>query len=220
MTLEKKSILFIAAHPDDLEIGCGGSICYYIEKKFDIFCYHLTNGVYTDINGNLVRDVEEILDTSKKSLGILGVKEENILFTDIPATELKLNKEIISELQRFILEKNINIMFTHSKPDTYHQDHTAAHDIAMASARRYVNNIFLHENVFSFASGLMIPNYYIDISKYIDKKNKALRLHKTEYDKFGGEKLIDSIISQAKYRGIQVNVEYAEAFYLMKYLLK
>lgn len=214
------SILFIGAHPDDLELGCGGAICYFIEKEYETYCYHLTNGTYTDIEGNLIRDFEEILNTTKKSMDILGVKEENIFFTDIPATELKLNKERISELQKFILEKNINMIFTHSKPDTYHQDHTTVHDITMASARRYVNNIFLYEIIFSFASGLMIPNYYIDISKYIHKKNESLRLHEAEYDKFGGEKWIDSVTSLAKYRGIQVNIDYAEAFYVMRYLLK
>ena len=63
----------------------------------------------------------------------------------------------------------------------------------MASARRYVNNIFLFEIIFNFASGLMLPNYYIDISKYVERKTKALRFHKTEYDKYGEEKWINSI---------------------------
>jgi len=214
------SVLFIGAHPDDIELSCGGTICYYIEKDYDVFCYHLTNGVYSDLDGKNVRNFEEILETSKKSLGILGVKEENIIFTDIPATNLVVNKEVISELQKFIIKHNINIIFTHSNPDTYHQDHRAAHNISMASARRYVNNIFLFEIIFNFAAGLMIPNYYVDISKYINKKSEALRLHETEYKKYDKEKWIDSIISLAKYRGIQVETDYAEAFHVMKYFLK
>ena len=213
------SILFIGAHPDDIELGCGGAICYYVEKKYEVYCFHLTSGVYSNIYGEVIRDFEEILKTTKKSLGVLGVKEENIYFTDVPATQLVVNKERISELQKFIIEKKVDILFTHPNPDTYHQDHRAAHNISMASARRYVNNIFLFEIIFNFASGLMIPNYYIDISKHIDKKKEALRLHKAEYNKFGGEKWIDSIISLAKYRGIQVEKDYAEAFYVMKYLL-
>jgi LmbE family N-acetylglucosaminyl deacetylase len=213
------SILFIGAHPDDIELGCGGAICYYLEKKYEVYCFHLTNGVYSDIHGNLIRDFNEILETTRKSLGVLGVKEENIFFTDIPATQLEVNKERISELQKFIIEKKVNILFTHPNPDTYHQDHRAAHNISMASARRYVNNIFLFEIIFNFASGLMVPNYYINISKHVDKKTEALRLHKAEYEKFGGEKWIDSIISLAKYRGIQVERDYAEAFYVMKFLM-
>ncbi|MHA1696607.1 MAG: PIG-L deacetylase family protein [Candidatus Helarchaeota archaeon] len=214
------SILFIGAHPDDIELGCGGAICYFTERNYSVYCYHLTNGVYSDIYGNIVREFDEILETTTKSLGILGVKKENIFFTDIPATELKINKERISELQKLIIEKEITTIFTHPNPDTYHQDHRAAHNITMAGARRYVNNIFLFEIIFNYASGLMIPNYYIDISKYIERKTKALRLHTTEYNKFDGERWIDSIISLAKYRGIQVSTEYAEAFYVMRYLLE
>ena len=213
-------IIFIGAHPDDIELGCSGTICYYIEKQIDIYCYHLTNGVYTDLDGNLVRNKDEIFETSLKSLTTLGVKEENIVYTNVQATQLKVNKERISELQKFILMKKIDTIYTHPDPDTYHQDHRAAHNISMASARRYVNNIFTFELIFNFAAGLMTPNYYIDISKYIDKKRKALECHMTEYEKYGGEKWLDSIISLAQYRGIQVNTRYAEAFYVMKYLLK
>ncbi len=214
------SVLFIGAHPDDIELGCGGSICHFLDKDYEVYCFHLTNGVYTDIKGNQVRKFEEILNTSQKSLGSLGVKEENIYFSETPATELKENKETISVLQKCIIDKNVDMIFTHSHPDTYHQDHRAAHNISMASARRYINNIFLFEIIFNFAGGLMIPNYYIDISKYVEKKSKALRFHKTEYEKYTGEKWIESITSLAKYRGIQVDVDYAEAFHVMKYLRK
>ena len=147
------------------------------------------------------------------------MKSDNIHFTDINATELKVNKKSISDLQRFIINNDIKTIFTHSDPETYHQDHRASHNISMASARRYVNNIFLFESIFNFAAGLMIPNYYIDISDYIEYKIKALRLHYTEYEKYNGEMWLDSIISMAKYRGLQVHIDYAEAFHLMKYLL-
>ena len=90
----------------------------------------------------------------------------------------------------------------------------------MASARRLVKNIFLFEIMFNYASGLMIPNYYIDISKYIEKKKEALRLHKPEYNKYGQEKWIESNVSLAKFRGMQVETEYAEAFYVMRYVLE
>jgi LmbE family N-acetylglucosaminyl deacetylase len=119
-----------------------------------------------------------------------------------------------------MLNHNIKTIFTHPNPDTYHQDHTAAHNISMASARRLVKNIFLFEIMFNFASGLMIPNYYIDISKYIEKKKQSLRMHKSEYNKYGQEKWIESNVSLARFRGMQVETEYAEAFYVMRYLLE
>ena len=214
------SILFLGAHPDDIELGCGGTICYFIEKENEVYCYHLTNGEYSDINGKPIRTFDEIVECTNKSLGLLGVQEENIYYSNTPATELQVNKETISELQKFIINHNIKTIFTHPNPDTYHQDHRAAHNISMASARRFVKNIFLFEIMFNFASGLMIPNYYIDISKYIENKKKALRLHQPEYNKYGKERWIESNVSLAKFRGMQVETEYAEAFYVMRYLLE
>ncbi|MFX1444618.1 MAG: PIG-L deacetylase family protein [Promethearchaeota archaeon] len=214
------SLLFIGAHPDDIELGCAGTICYFTEKNYDVYCYHLTNGEYTDVNGNVVRNFDEICETTRKSFGILGVKEENIYYTNIPATELQVDKKTISDLQKFIINHNIKTIFTHPNPDTYHQDHRAAHNISMASARRFVKNIFLFEIMFNFASGLMIPNYYIDISNFIEKKKEALRIHQPEYEKYGKEKWIESNVSLAKFRGMQVETEYAEAFYVMRYVLE
>lgn len=215
-------ILFIGAHPDDIELGCGGAICYFVEKKpkTEIFCYHTTNGVYSDINNEKVRDFEEIYETTLKSISSLGVKQKNIFFSNIPATQLKIDKEIISELQKLIISNNIKIIFTHSNPDTYHQDHINTHFISLAAARRYVNNIIIYELYSQNAGGMMNPNSYIDISKYIEKKCNAIRYHKTEYDKFGGEKWIEDVKSLARYRGMQVNVDYAEGFQVMKYLLE
>jgi len=216
------SILFIGAHPDDIELGCGGTICYLLEKKpeREIICYHTTNGVYSDINGKSIRDFEEILEATNNSLSSLGIKKKNILFADVPATQLKVNKESISELQKVIIKHNTKYIFTHNNPDTYHQDHRNTHFISMAAVRRYVHNIFLFELYFNYAGGLMIPNAYIDISKYIDKKCEAVRYHKTEYIKFGSEKWIEDIKSLARYRGMQANVNYAESFHVMKYLLQ
>ena len=49
------SILFIGAHPDDVELGCAGAICDYVEKNYEVYCYYMTNGEYTDISGNVVK---------------------------------------------------------------------------------------------------------------------------------------------------------------------
>ena len=210
-------LLIIAAHPDDIELSMGGTICKYTNANVEVICYHTTNGVYTDIYNNPVRNFDEILDTTHRSLGLLGVKNENIFFNeDSNATELHINKKVISQIQKIILERGITEIFTHMEKDTYHQDHMQTHLIAMAASHRYINNIYCFESIFNFADGLMIPNTYIDISDSIDRKCESLRLHKTEYEKFKGEAWIESVRSLANYRGIQIGVKYAESFDVLK----
>ena len=158
--------------------------------------------------------------TTEKSLSILGVKKENILFNEtVNATELHVNADIISELQRIILKNNITDIFTHMEKDTYHQDHIATHFISMAASRRYINNIFCFETIFNFSDGLMVPNIYIDVSDTIEKKFESLRLHKTEYEKFDKEKWIESVKSLAILRGCQISRPYAESFNVKKMII-
>jgi LmbE family N-acetylglucosaminyl deacetylase len=86
----------------------------------------------------------------------------------------------------------------------------------MAAARRYIKNIYCWESVFSYAEGLFIPNLYIDISQTLDTKTDSMAIHQTEYEKFGGFKILDQITTLAKYRGSQCGCDYAEAFLTLK----
>jgi LmbE family N-acetylglucosaminyl deacetylase len=213
------NVLVIAAHPDDIELGMGGTLCKLVKVSDNIICYHTTNGVYTDIDEKPVRTFEEIVETTYKSLSLLKMNSENILFNkSTNATDLHVNKKIISDVQKLILKYHITDVYTHMEKDTYHQDHMATYLIAMAAARRYINNIYCFESIFNYADGLMVPNSYVDISDVINLKCDSLRCHKTEYDKFSGEEWIESVKALAKYRGIQVGVKYAEAFSVKKQL--
>ena len=215
----KRNILAIGAHPDDLELSMGGTIYKLSRASSDIICYHTTNGVYTDIYEEPVREYKEIIDSTTKSLSLLGVKPENIFFNqDTNATELKVNKKIISDIQKIIIDNNITDIYTHMEKDTYHQDHIATHLITMAAARRYINNIYFFECVFNFEE--LVPNSYVDVTDCIDLKCDALRMHKIEYDKFNGEEWIESVKSLANYRGMQIGVKYAESFSVKKQLRK
>jgi len=210
-------VLFVGAHPDDIELGAAGTICNLIEQGKEVHCYHTTSGEYKDLNGNPIRDKESVLKETRKSMDILGV--EHLTFGFAPATELKFNKLEVSVLQRYILEHKIDTIFTHPIPDTYHQDHQNTHNIVVAASRRYVNNIFLWESVHSFGRGQIIPVAYVDISLHLDNKMDSLRCHTTEYVKFRHDKWVSGISSMAKYRGSQIGVHAAEAFDIIKYIL-
>ena len=71
----------------------------------------------------------------------------------------------------------------------------------------------------NYASGLMIHDSNLNKSDYINQKVETLWYHTTEYEKYNGEMWLDSLLSMAKYRGLQLHIKYAEAFHLMKYLL-
>ena len=64
------------------------------------------------------------------------------------------------------------------------------------------------------------PNYYEDISKYMNKKIKALKIYKSEVKKFPFPRSIDAIKALAKVRGSEIGVNFAEAFEVLKIIKK
>lgn len=194
------SYVFIGAHPDDIELGCGGTIETVGGQH--VTCIIMTDGV------NPGRTNEEGVVQALDGLGELGVPEDNIIFYNAPGNKLAVDGDAVGFVMKLLNRKSV--VFVHSEHDTWHQDHNAAFRIAMAACRKDVRNIYTYESIFSFADGEMIPNVYVPIS--IEKKCAALRCYTTEYEKFGKEYFIERVDALAKMRGFKINVPHAEAF--------
>jgi LmbE family N-acetylglucosaminyl deacetylase len=217
-----KNILIVVAHPDDAELGMGASIKKMTESGLNVYYLQMTYGFYYDLDQNPIRSMTEIRETNKLSLEKeLGIKNENIIVEwNNETTNLQFNRDNISAIQRRIQYMKIDTIFTHPPKDTYHQDHIATHNNVMAAARRYVNNIFFFENIFSYADGLIQPTLYIPIQeKHLISKEFSLMHHKSEFEKFGGDKWLKQIRAMSIYRGAQIGTDYAEAFVCQKQIL-
>lgn len=211
-----KNILIVGAHPDDIELGMGGASYQLVQQGHKVFWYHTTNGVYTDLQNQPVRDSKEIFLALNDSAVLL--EAELLWGTDLPeATALTVSKHAISQLQTLLKEHHIDTIFTHPAVDTYHQDHIATHHIVMAAARRYVHNLFFFESIFNYADGLLQPTMYIGFDKKVmGYKLGSLINHTSEYEKFGGQKWLDQIEAMARFRGAQIEMPFAEAFIVQK----
>ena len=70
-------------------------------------------------------------------------------------------------------------------------------------------------------SGLVfVPNYFLNISKFLKKKISLLSLYKSEIEKWPHTRSLKSVEALAKYRGSSVGVEAAEAFCLLREVKK
>lgn len=64
------------------------------------------------------------------------------------------------------------------------------------------------------------PNYYIDITDYMDKKLEAMKIYDTELGEPPFPRSIQNITAQAQLNGIGGGVKYAEVFRLIKCIVK
>ena len=105
-------------------------------------------------------------------------------------------------------------------------DHRITTETAMVALRpKYGNNvkrIYAYETLSETglntptAENAFIPNVYVDISEFLDKKLEAMRFYQSQLHPFPDLRSEESIEALAKFRGATVNVKAAEAFMLVR----
>ncbi len=200
--------LVIGAHPDDIELGCGGTLAKLSKKMWAITALVLTKGEVLSSNGGRDR-VEE----SRKALSLLGVSD--IRFSDFSDTKVYEDlKEVIEIVQTLVTQFSPQRIYVPSRDDN-HQDHWAAYQAAMAAANKSVPQVLGYETPSTAAS--FRPSLFEDIGDTLQTKLKAVEMHKTQsYKEYMSE---DMVIVRARFRGSQAGVPEAEAFEVYKYVL-
>ena len=195
------NILAIGPHPDDIEIGCGGTLIKYSQKGHNVFMLIITRG---ELGGEGEVRFREQLDAAN----VIGARE--VLWGDLRDTEL-LDKgnEIIHLVERHIATINPSFIFVNFFDDT-HQDHRTVNRSAL-SATRYVKNVMFYEVP---TTNNFTPNVFVDIGSTLDMKFDALKAHASQIMKTNIENLsiIDIARSSARFRGVQGRVALAEGF--------
>ena len=202
--MKNNPILIFGGHPDDVEIGAGGTARKLAtEGREVIFC------VATVPNQQTLRKKEAaragaILDAAK------------VLFLSVPFKRFGFNRETIGAIDTLISRIKPSAVFTHSLGDS-HQDHLALTQSILSAARRNDFSVFMYEQI--IPGGItpvpFRPHLFVDISAHIDDKIKAIEAHKSQVKKYD-ENWVESIRGRAVMRGAQIGTKYAEAFEVVK----
>ena len=202
------NILAVGAHPDDIEIGCGGTLIKYAQKGHNIFLLFITKG---EKGG----DIETRFTEQIKAAEIIGAKD--IFWGNYRDTELLgKGREIIETVEDHINIVKPDLIFVNFFDDT-HQDHRRVNQ-SVLSATRYVKNVLFYEVP---TTSNFVPNVFVDISETLEEKIRALTAHQSQVMKTNIEDLsiIEIARSAATFRGIQGRVKYAEAFSALRLFL-
>jgi LmbE family N-acetylglucosaminyl deacetylase len=202
-------VLAVGAHPDDVELGCGGTLALHRAKGDKVYVLILTSG---EASGDPeVREKE-----CKESAEILGVSD--VFFGGLKDTMVQEGRETIDVIENVVRQVNPNIVYAPSSKDT-HQDHRNAGHAAM-SACRNVRIILLYEGASTQRD--FYPQVFVDIEQSLEAKLKATRVFGSQMsNKNGGyRKAVKAIEGLAKYRGYQAGVEVAEAFEVGKFIFE
>ena len=207
-----EKILILAPHTDDGEIGCGATIAKFVKQKKEIF-YVAFSIAEESVPEKFPKNILEA--EVKLATKVLGIKPENLFIKKYKVRHFPhFRQEILEEL--VILDKEItpDLVFMPSSFDI-HQDHKTVYEEGIrAFKKRSILGYEFMWNNYSFGSTL----FSIVNEKDIDLKIAALDEYKSQYKRlYTKEKLI---MGHANFRGLQISEEYAEAFEVIRWIMK
>lgn len=215
-------ILIIAPHMDDEVLGCGGGISKHKDNGDDVSVIFIAHRVYNHCFDEQRNNIEKSHATKAKD--VLGY--DDAIFLDLSDERLDVAvQDIIIPLEKNIDIIKPSIVYIPFRGDN-NQDHRAVFDavrvVLRPSATAYINNIYMYEVPSStdqsppLSENAFLPNFYVDIKDYIDKKIQALRCYESESRQYPHPRSEKGIKVTAQKRGIESGFEYAEAFIMLR----
>lgn len=215
-------VLAVGAHPDDIEILCAGTLAKCKKRGDDIFMVYLCKGD----KGGYDIPAEELAkirkEEAKKSADIIGAEIMGGFFPDL---ELLINENSIRTMVEIIRIAKPDFIITHF-PNDYMVDHVNTSKLTVdasfiATLPNYktehpAHNIIPPIFFMDTAGGVnFVPTEFVDITDFIEIKEKMLLCHQSQYKWLLEHDKIDYVEymkALARLRGVQCNVRYAEGF--------
>lgn len=208
-----KRVVIIAVHPDDETLGCGGTILKHIKSGDEVSCIFITSG-------NTAQS--EIISNVAKMYNF-----RNVICFNLPENQLRdiSISDIISPLSSTFKEIEPQILYIPNRSDI-HTDHRAVFEAVMSCTKSFrypsIEKVLMCEVISEtdFSPSLLecafTPNYYVDISKYYQRKMEILSLFDAELLPYPQTRNLDTMTALNRYRGSQISCEYAESFMVLK----
>ncbi len=224
MKQTKKNVLIVVAHSDDESFGCGGLIKSLSEKKYKLYAISFTNGVGSR-GKRTEKDIEERKKHSIKASRILGFRWlAQYNFPDNQLDKITL-LEIVKIIEKHKKILNPEIVITHNFYDL-NIDHRIIAEATLTAFRPEPKSKCKEIITFEIPSSTdyrmlkrsknFVPNYFVNIQKYLNSKIKAIKSYKNELKKPPHSRSIEGIKNLSKIRGNQSGVKYAEAYEIIR----
>lgn len=203
-----RSILAIGAHPDDIELGCGGTLVKHVMAGDTVTMMVVTKGEVGP-GATPLRVAEQ-----GRAAVVLGVSRF-IWCTGIGDCRVSLKElSLVHQIEAAIRESGATVIYTHAENDS-HQDHRAVALCTLGAARK-VPTVLAYG---APSATRFSPTHYVDISDTLDKKVEALLCHASQVE--ASEMVSASRVrSSAEHYGHACRTAFAEAFDSIRYVVE
>jgi LmbE family N-acetylglucosaminyl deacetylase len=218
------SVLAVVAHPDDEILGCGGALALHVEQGDSVTVLILGEGMRSrdDFSDGSVAELHAAAVTAGAELGIEDVRLERLpdnAFDSVPLLDVV---KLVEAAGRSVKP---TVVYTHH-PGDLNVDHgittravlTAFRPLPGALSRTLLAFETLSSSEWNYAPGAprFRPQWYVDISRVLDRKIRALEAYGTEIRDYPHPRSSRGVEIASRRVGLDVGVEHAEAFEVMR----
>ncbi len=200
------NVLAFGAHPDDIELGCGGTLLKHQKAGHNVYVCVMCDGQAA--GDPAIRKVEQ-----EEAAKRLGAKE--LIWGNFVDTKLEVDREAIQFIENVVRKVEPYEIYVNYYDDT-HQDHRKLAQCVVA-ATRYNKRVLYYED---YTSQGFQPDIFVDIEDVLEDKIHVMEAFKSQVSREGpaGLMLLEGIKAIANFRGFQAKVKYAEGFKAVRYL--
>jgi len=221
-----KNILILAPHPDDEVLGCGATIKKLSKDGNQVFVLVSSRGskrLYDQTK------VEAVRNEAHEAHALLGVTKT--FFLDFPAPELDTVPlaDISREISKVISDFQINVLYLPHRGDI-HNDHRVVFNAGLVAARPVgnctVTEIYAYETLSEtewaapFGDDAFIPTRFVNVESTLEAKMEAMKCFKSQLKVFPNPRSLETLEALAKFRGATVGFKAAEAFMVIRQIIK
>jgi LmbE family N-acetylglucosaminyl deacetylase len=205
-------ILILAPHTDDGEFGCGGSISKWASEGKEVY-YAAFSSAGKSVPAGMPKDI--LKKEVREATQVLGIPADNLILFDYPVRDFPTHRqEILEDMVKLGNKLKPELVLLPSTNDT-HQDHqTISQEGFRAFKKTSMIGYEMPYNNLNFSTNLFV----VLEEANVNRKVEALKRYKSQAGRIYATP--DFITSLAMVRGTQIGVKYAEAFEIIRWVLK
>jgi LmbE family N-acetylglucosaminyl deacetylase len=204
---EGRTVLVVGAHPDDIEIGIGGTVA-----RLGRAGARVVMALVCIPNRYEIRWAE-----AQKSAGILGGELRLMLNHGCSRVEDYKTYELVAKLDELQKELKPAALFSHG-PSELHKDHTLVYNACLSSQRLQSMDFYCYyPSTCRPGSFCFHPQAFVDISTTLDTKMQAVHAHPSQFTDRGLNP--DFLVDVAREQGRLAGVPFAEGFEVVRMML-
>jgi len=207
-----KKILVLAPHTDDGEFGCGGTMARLLAEGCEVHYAAFSSAEKSLPPG---ADPQLLVKELTAAMRSLGVSEQRLHILDYAVRDFPQHRQaILDDMLQLRAAIDPDLVLLPSVNDT-HQDHLT---VAQEGFRAFKDRTILGYEIPWNNRTFNTESFVLLDRKYIDAKVTALLCYKSQLDRFyANESFIRSL---AVTRGTQIGAPYAEAFEVVRWVIK